>query len=294
MSLDQRGHVQLIDFGLSKWLRQGERTGTICGTIQYMAPEILSVEPYDHAVDWWSLGILIYALLSGEYPLNAAKDHVQMNEKVSKHLFELDNSHGVYSEAACELVRKLLRKNPHRRMKSLTEIKKEAFFKNEVEAFVSRNMESEAGLSVEAETQRRAMISENFWNPFVILQSYSPLQMLFEEIYAVKKDKKRTDKKKNRSGRQRKNDTLPPPPPPPFSSSNKPNNSLSSTGTTSSHKSVIEDDDLYNDIIEDLVEGNEYPKRKGLKYVTPEEDEFYSSENGAFDEFSDAASFTKF
>jgi uncharacterized serine/threonine-protein kinase SgK494 len=54
--LDHRGHIQLIDFGLSKWLRMGERTGTICGTIQYMAPEILSVEPYDHAVDWWSLG----------------------------------------------------------------------------------------------------------------------------------------------------------------------------------------------------------------------------------------------
>ena len=54
--LDHRGHIQLIDFGLSKWLRTGERTGTICGTIQYMAPEILSVEPYDHAVDWWSLG----------------------------------------------------------------------------------------------------------------------------------------------------------------------------------------------------------------------------------------------
>ena len=54
--LDHRGHIQLIDFGLSKWLKMGERTGTICGTIQYMAPEILSVEPYDHSVDWWSLG----------------------------------------------------------------------------------------------------------------------------------------------------------------------------------------------------------------------------------------------
>ncbi len=54
--LDHRGHIQLIDFGLSKWLKSGDRTGTICGTIQYMAPEILSVEPYDHAVDWWSLG----------------------------------------------------------------------------------------------------------------------------------------------------------------------------------------------------------------------------------------------
>ena len=59
--LDHRGHIQLIDFGLSKWLKMGERTGTICGTIQYMAPEILSVEPYDHSVDWWSLGMNFFS-----------------------------------------------------------------------------------------------------------------------------------------------------------------------------------------------------------------------------------------
>ena len=74
-----------------------------------MAPEILGVELYDHSVDWWSLGILIYALLSGEYPLNAAKDHIQMNERVSKHIFELDRSRANYTDEACNLVRKLLR-----------------------------------------------------------------------------------------------------------------------------------------------------------------------------------------
>lgn len=127
--LDKRGHVQLIDFGLSKWLAMGDRTCTICGTIQYMAPEILSVEPYDHSVDWWSLGILIYALLSGEYPLNAAKDHIQMNERVSRHVFELERAgSGNHSAEACDLVRRLLRKNPHRRLRSLTECKKEGFF----------------------------------------------------------------------------------------------------------------------------------------------------------------------
>ena len=141
--LDQRGHVQLIDFGLSKWVKMGERTGTICGTIQYMAPEILGVEPYDHAVDWWSLGILVYALLSGEYPLNAAKDHIQMNERVSKHIFELDRTRGTYTDEACDLVRKLLRKNPHRRLKSLDEIKREPFFKREVDSFVSNYLEEE-------------------------------------------------------------------------------------------------------------------------------------------------------
>lgn len=206
----------------------GDRTGTICGTIQYMAPEILGVEPYDHSVDWWSLGILIYALLSGEYPLNAAKDHIQMNERVSKHIFELDRTRGSYTDEACELVRKLLRKNPNRRLKSLDEIKREPFFIREVDNFVNNYLKEEKLheklkarhknkpkiMNDDSDTdsddidvyeeyddkiidesslentddliRKKAMISENFWNPYVIMQSYSPLQLLFDEIYALK------------------------------------------------------------------------------------------------------------
>jgi len=208
----------------------GDRTGTICGTIQYMAPEILGVEPYDHSVDWWSLGILIYALLSGEYPLNAAKDHIQMNERVSKHIFELDRTRGNYTDEACDLVRKLLRKNPNRRLKSLDEIKREPFFIKEVNSFVNDYLQEEklheklktrkknkSKMNDHSDTdseyiddddeeygdedeiidetslennedlmRKKIMIGENFWNPYVIMQSYSPLQLLFDEIYALK------------------------------------------------------------------------------------------------------------
>ncbi|ELT93961.1 hypothetical protein CAPTEDRAFT_101014, partial [Capitella teleta] len=59
------GHLQVIDFGLAKWLKKGLRTKTICGTLQYIAPEVLSPKPYGHAADWWSLGILGYTLLVG-------------------------------------------------------------------------------------------------------------------------------------------------------------------------------------------------------------------------------------
>ncbi|XP_049939534.1 serine/threonine-protein kinase S6KL [Schistocerca serialis cubense] len=64
--LDEEGHLKLIDFGLAKWLKYGSRTTTICGTIQYMAPDIVSMEPYGHAVDWWSLGVIMCCLLTGE------------------------------------------------------------------------------------------------------------------------------------------------------------------------------------------------------------------------------------
>jgi len=66
--LDDHGHLQLIDFGLSKWLPRGCRTSTICGTTQYMAPEVLQSEPYNHAVDWWSAGVLLFQMLTNEYP----------------------------------------------------------------------------------------------------------------------------------------------------------------------------------------------------------------------------------
>ncbi|XP_065203573.1 serine/threonine-protein kinase S6KL isoform X2 [Planococcus citri] len=64
--LDENGHICLTDFGLSKWLKLGARTNTICGTIDYIAPEILRNESYTHAVDWWSLGIVLCRLLTNE------------------------------------------------------------------------------------------------------------------------------------------------------------------------------------------------------------------------------------
>ncbi|CAH1398335.1 unnamed protein product [Nezara viridula] len=62
--LDSDGHVVLIDFGLSKWLKYGNRTNTLCGTLQYMAPEIFFLNGYGHAVDWWALGTLTVYLLT--------------------------------------------------------------------------------------------------------------------------------------------------------------------------------------------------------------------------------------
>lgn len=61
------------DFGLSKKLTSNERTKTICGTIQYMAPELLNDEPYGQDTDWWSLGVVAFILITGRYPY--AKGH---------------------------------------------------------------------------------------------------------------------------------------------------------------------------------------------------------------------------
>ncbi|XP_078453922.1 cGMP-dependent protein kinase 1-like [Lampetra planeri] len=63
--LDHKGYAKLVDFGFSKRLLLGERTFTLCGTPEYMAPEVILGEGHDISADYWSLGVLIYELLTG-------------------------------------------------------------------------------------------------------------------------------------------------------------------------------------------------------------------------------------
>ena len=69
--LDARGHVKLVDFGFAKRLGRGVNgaleTYTMCGTPEYIAPEVIQNMGHTTAVDWWALGVLIYEFLTG-YP----------------------------------------------------------------------------------------------------------------------------------------------------------------------------------------------------------------------------------
>jgi len=66
--LDNDGHVCITDFGLSKEVKPNEGTHTFCGTPEYLAPEVLKGLGHGTAVDWWSLGTLIYEMLTGLPP----------------------------------------------------------------------------------------------------------------------------------------------------------------------------------------------------------------------------------
>jgi serum/glucocorticoid-regulated kinase 2 len=66
--LDSDGHICITDFGLSKEINVQEGTHTFCGTPEYLAPEVLKGLGHGIAVDWWSLGTLIYEMLTGLPP----------------------------------------------------------------------------------------------------------------------------------------------------------------------------------------------------------------------------------
>ncbi len=59
------GHLKITDFGFAKKIV--DRSFTLCGTPEYLAPEVIMSCGHNHGVDWWSLGVLIFEMLAG-YP----------------------------------------------------------------------------------------------------------------------------------------------------------------------------------------------------------------------------------
>nr|XP_046245437.1 ribosomal protein S6 kinase-related protein isoform X2 [Scatophagus argus] len=123
--LNDQGHLRLSDFGLSRRLNRGGRAFTICGTIQYMAPEVLGGGPYNHAADWWSLGIMLFSLVTGEFPVPAELDHNSMLNKVKDFPYVLPKS---CSSALISLLTELLCKNPANRLRNVERFRMQAFF----------------------------------------------------------------------------------------------------------------------------------------------------------------------
>ncbi len=82
------GVLKMIDMGLAKKVR--DRTFTICGTPDYMAPELIKAKGHDRAVDYWALGILLNEILTGTTPFEA-NDEMEMYTKICTKKPNLDS-----------------------------------------------------------------------------------------------------------------------------------------------------------------------------------------------------------
>lgn len=81
MLIDHKGHIRITDFGFAK--RVEDKTWTMCGTPDYLAPEIIVNKGYNHAVDWWAVGVLTFEMRCGHAPFEA-KTQLEMFKKISK------------------------------------------------------------------------------------------------------------------------------------------------------------------------------------------------------------------
>lgn len=129
--LDTDGYVKIADFGLCKeGMGWGDRTGTFCGTPEFLAPEVLTETSYTRAVDWWGLGVLIFEMLVGESPF-PGEDEGEVFDSIVNDEVRYPRT---LSLEAIALMRRLLRKNPERRLGSserdAEDVKKQAFFRN--------------------------------------------------------------------------------------------------------------------------------------------------------------------
>ncbi|KAI9828508.1 MAG: hypothetical protein M1826_006045 [Phylliscum demangeonii] len=127
--LDYSGHIALCDFGLCKLdMKDDDRTNTFCGTPEYLAPELLLGQGYTKSVDWWTLGVLLYEMLTGLPPFY----NENTNEMYRKILGDSLHFPGtdVVPVAAKDLLMKLLDRDPDRRLgaNGAAEIKAHQFF----------------------------------------------------------------------------------------------------------------------------------------------------------------------
>ncbi|CCD23055.1 cAMP-dependent protein kinase catalytic subunit TPK1 NDAI_0B00210 [Naumovozyma dairenensis CBS 421] len=139
--LDKNGHIKITDFGFAKYVP--DITYTLCGTLDYIAPEVVSTKPYNKSVDWWSFGILIYEMLAGYTPFydsNTMKTYENiLNSKLKFPEF--------FHEDVRDLLSKLITKDLSERLGNLQngtdDVKSHPWFSEVVwDKLLSRNIET--------------------------------------------------------------------------------------------------------------------------------------------------------
>jgi len=112
--LDSNGYIKLIDLGFCKAIGSG-RTETFCGTLDYLAPELVKKVPHGFGVDWWSLGILIYEMLIGRPPFRADTPDATF-DKITSGKVRFPKWLNEDYKPSRKVIKKFLKQNPDERL----------------------------------------------------------------------------------------------------------------------------------------------------------------------------------
>lgn len=116
--MGEDGYLNLADFGLAKEMKNRDFTTSFCGTPEYLAPEIIQSKGHHHAVDWWSIGILVYEMIVGFPPFYHSNQQT-MYELIEKYPVRFPDpvKHKIpMSDEVKDLISKLLEKDPKDRI----------------------------------------------------------------------------------------------------------------------------------------------------------------------------------
>ena len=116
---NDKGHIKIMDFGLSKILGKKEKTSDGFGTLTFVSPEVLVRKPYNKEIDIWSIGVILYLMLSGDLPFDDEEDDEQ---KIAKSIVfnEVEfpqNKFANKSKEVIDLIKRCLTKEPKERIK---------------------------------------------------------------------------------------------------------------------------------------------------------------------------------
>ena len=116
---NDKGHIKIMDFGLSKILGKKEKTSDGFGTLTFVSPEVLIRKPYNKEIDIWSIGVILYLMLSGDLPFDDEEDDEQ---KIAKSIVfnEVEfpqKKFGNKSKEVIDLIKRCLTKEPKDRIK---------------------------------------------------------------------------------------------------------------------------------------------------------------------------------